>query len=152
MCDRDLEFRESAALGICDEWQAGIGAFCEAARREFSPECVILVGSVAEGTYTKASDIDVIVISGRFEEDFLARLRRLAELRPTGIPLEPLGYTPDEFRRMLSEGHVTALEAYYKGVPLLGSAWFHKEREAFVDLQSQGLRRSGRSWTLPPGR
>lgn len=111
-----------------------------------------LPAGTPSGHYTKASDIDVIVISSRFEEDFFARLRRLAELRPTGIPLETLGYTPVEFRRMLSEGHVTALEAYHKGVPLLGSAWFHKEREAFVDLQSQGLRRSGRSWVLPPGR
>ncbi|MDI6871699.1 MAG: nucleotidyltransferase domain-containing protein [Bacillota bacterium] len=131
-------------------WRSGLADFCLAVQQKLEPECVILVGSAADGTYCEGSDLDLLVIGSALPADFFSRLEVLARLRPPGVPLEVMGYTPDEFRRMLREGHVTALEAYHKGVPLLGEAWFEQEREEFLALKSRGLRRVRGAWLLPP--
>ncbi|MGE5481778.1 MAG: nucleotidyltransferase domain-containing protein [Bacteroidota bacterium] len=138
-------------LNLPAAWRSGLEGFCTALQQRIQPECVILVGSAAAGTYYAGSDLDVLVIASALPVEFLARLAVLAELRPPGLPLETVGYTPDEFRRMLREGHVTALEAYDKGLPLLGEAWFRQEREAFLALRARGLRREKGAWVLPPG-
>jgi hypothetical protein len=130
-------------------WRNGLTEFCLTVQQRLEPECVLLVGSVADGTYCAGSDLDLLVIGSALPADFFERLAALAALRPPGVPLEVLGYTPEEFQQMLQEGHVTALEAYHKGVPLLGEAWFAREREAFLALQSRGLRRVQGGWILP---
>ncbi len=141
--------KDASCLNLPAAWRSGLESFCRAVQRELRPECLILTGSAAEGTYCEASDLDLLVIASGLPADFFSRLEALARLRPAGVPLEAVGYTPDEFRRMLREGHVTALEAYDKGIPLLGEVWFGREREEFLALKSRGLRRVRAAWLLP---
>lgn len=49
--------------------------------------------------------MDLVVIAD-FEASFLDRIKLLLELNETvGLPLEPVGYTPDEFCRMRASGN-----------------------------------------------
>ncbi|MGE5508906.1 MAG: nucleotidyltransferase domain-containing protein [Chitinophagales bacterium] len=141
--------RISWPAGLSPAWREGLEAFCQAVQDRLAPDCVILAGSVADGTYCEASDLDLVVIASDLPSDFFRRLALLAELRSAGVPLEAIGYTPEEFRRMLREGHVTALEAYHKGLPLLGEDWFETERRSFLALMGRGLRRVKGAWILP---
>ncbi len=72
-----------------------IGAFM---RRVGAPEA-ILYGSCARGEALNISDVDLIVISPRFEGTrFIDRIAPLLHEWPRGLPpLEVLAYTPEEF-------------------------------------------------------
>jgi len=71
---------------------------------------VILFGSFARGDVNEGSDVDIIVISN-FKEPFLDRIKLLLDLNDElKLPLEPVGYTPEEFRRMREEGNRFILE------------------------------------------
>jgi len=61
---------------------------------------IILFGSHAAGRAKRYSDIDIAVISSSFEKQgLLKRQERLGEaLYALGEPIEPLGYTPREYK------------------------------------------------------
>ena len=62
---------------------------------------VILFGSRARGNELKNSDIDLIVISEDFREmNFFERLELLELKWEYAIPIEALGYTPQEYDEM----------------------------------------------------
>lgn len=73
-------------LNLPAAWRSGLEDFCLAIQQELRPECVILVGSVAEGTYCEGSDLDLLVIGSALPADFFSRLEGLARLRPPGVP------------------------------------------------------------------
>jgi len=75
---------------------------------------VILFGSFAHGDVNEASDIDLLVIAD-FKEDFLDRIGLLLELNRFLFPLEPLGYTPQEFDKMVAQANPFILEVLEKG-------------------------------------
>ncbi len=70
-------------------WKDYAWYIVEAARRLYPESRVYLVGSVAEGTYTSSSDIDVLVVvpgSPGPDELAKARLRLWDEAARLGIP------------------------------------------------------------------
>jgi len=65
----------------------------------------LLFGSFARADVHEGSDVDIAVIAD-FREPFLDRIRRLLDLNEgLGLPLEPVGYTPEEFRTMWRAGN-----------------------------------------------
>lgn len=69
------------------------------------PHAVIIFGSFARGDVNEGSDVDIMVVAD-FKEAFLDRIKLLLDINDeVGLPLEPVGYTPEEFRRMLREGN-----------------------------------------------
>ena len=73
--------------------------------RKLNPLAIILFGSFARGDINEGSDVDIVVIAN-FKEPFLDRIKTLLDLNDRiGLPLEPVGYTPDEFRKMQLENN-----------------------------------------------
>ena len=68
---------------------------------------VYLFGSYARGDWLRDGDLDLIVISPRFEGIELGRRYVLIrELLPTNISVELLLYTPSEFKRLLKKSTI----------------------------------------------
>lgn len=68
--------------------------------RKLNPQAVILFGSFARGDINEGSNVDILVIAN-FKEPFLDRIKTLLDLNDgIGLPVEPVGYTPDEFKKM----------------------------------------------------
>jgi len=78
------------------------------------PQKVILFGSFARGDFNEASDIDIAVIAD-FKVDFLDRIKTLMELNRFEIPLEPVGYTPQEIEDMVKRRNPFILEVIERG-------------------------------------
>lgn len=98
----------------------------EAIHRLYAPESVWLFGSRAVGTASSHSDIDLIIVSTRFDQ--MRRLRRRSTfLKETGLAhayelpvVDPLCYTPEEFQAGIHQPTIVA-EAVASGIRLLGS-------------------------------
>lgn len=95
-----------------------IGRYVREVVEETDPECVILFGSFASMDINEGSDVDLVVVAD-FEEGFLERIGHLLRLNRFGLPLEPVGYTPAEFKRMRAEGN-SFIEQVLRGVVLHG--------------------------------
>jgi hypothetical protein len=135
---------------IIDVYQAEIEQLCLRLQKQFQPDCIILHGSVARGTYTQNSDVDILVIGGNLADNFLTRLFELGQLRDGKTPFEILGYTLTEWEDMMSRFHLTTLEALQWGIPLHGEALFEQWHERFLHWKSLGLSRGKVSWFIPP--
>lgn len=79
---------------------------------------VILFGSAAKNKLSTNSDLDIIILSDDFKKmGFLKRLELLSHARNGNsrkIPMDIIGYTADEFRR-LSRESVVLKEAKHTG-------------------------------------
>lgn len=73
-----------------------IKAYVNVVVSRLNPQLVILFGSFATGDINEGSDVDILVVAD-FKEDFLERMGTLMKLNTFGIPIEPLGYTSEEF-------------------------------------------------------
>jgi predicted nucleotidyltransferase len=72
--------------------------------KELNPQAIILFGSFAKEDINEGSDVDIVVIAD-FKEPFLERIKLLLDLNDKlKLPLEPIGYTPEEFSKMKDEG------------------------------------------------
>jgi len=79
------------------------------------PHAIILFGSFARGDFNEGSDVDVVVVAD-FREPFLDRIRLLLDLNDeVRLPLEPVGYTPEEFSEMFHKNNNFILEVVEKG-------------------------------------
>ena len=88
--------------------------------KELNPYCIILFGSFARMDINEGSDVDIVVIA-EFAEPFLDRIKLLLDLNDgIGLPLEPIGYTPDEFNKMRKEGNSFIEEIVKSGRILYG--------------------------------
>ena len=137
---------------ICTEPDAikeALKDYCREIELRFKPVCIILYGSRAKETFTNFSDIDIIVISNNFENDFLSRIRDLIEANTSSIPIEPLGYTESEFETMLGSCRITALDAVREGIPLSGEDYFNKLKNKLNALENLGLYKGKTSWHIP---
>lgn len=75
-----------------------MGAFKKKIEKKYSPEKIILFGSRARKDHLLESDVDVVIVSKRFENvSWPRRLADVSELWDGLISLEPLCYTPKEF-------------------------------------------------------
>lgn len=72
--------------------------------QKLKPKKIILFGSFARGDFNEGSDVDLIVI-GDWQQDFLDRIKVLLDMNEFGLPLEPIGYTEQEFEQMADEGN-----------------------------------------------
>lgn len=78
-----------------EEW---MDKFLEIVKEKYSPDKILLFGSRARGDHLLESDVDIIIVSRKFEGvNWLTRIREVANLWPGLILLEPLCYTPEEF-------------------------------------------------------
>lgn len=69
-------------------------------RKKFNPEKIILFGSRARGDNLKTSDIDLLVVSKKFEGvDWRKRMISVFGNWDKRQMLEPICYTPEEFER-----------------------------------------------------
>ncbi len=132
-----------------DAVNKAIQEYCTEVIRRFKPTCIILYGSRAKGTFTGASNIDIIVISNNFEQDFLSRIKDLVDANTSSFPIEPLGYTETEFETMLESCRITALDAVREGIPLYGEDYFNKLKNKLNALESIGLYKGKVSWHIP---
>lgn len=98
-----------------------IKRYAERVVERLQPQAVILFGSFARGDVNEGSDVDLIVVAD-FEEPFLDRIKVLLDLNDgIGLPLEPIGYTPEEFQKMKEEGNLFIREVLETGKILYGS-------------------------------
>lgn len=73
--------------------------------RELNPQAVVLFGSFTRDDINEGSDVDIMVIAD-FKEPFLDRIKLLLDLNDElKLPLEPVGYTPEELTKMEKEGN-----------------------------------------------
>lgn len=78
---------------------------------------VAVFGSVARGDFHEESDVDVLVVASHLPDDPRDRLRALGEWP---APLEPVVWTPAEYRRQRSRDEPITAEAEADGVWLRG--------------------------------
>ncbi len=77
------------------EW---IDHFLQIIHHEYEPEKVLIFGSRARGDNLVDSDLDMFIVSQRFEGvNWLERIREVSDLWDGFVLLEPLCYTPQEF-------------------------------------------------------
>ena len=96
----------------------GIERYKEGVIRKLNPAAILLFGSFARGDINEGSDVDMIVIAN-FKEGFLDRIKTLLDLN-VGLPLEPIGYTPEEFKKMREQGNPFILDVLGEGRVLYG--------------------------------
>ncbi len=114
-----------------------IELFCRKVVEKLGPKSIILYGSMATKRFGAGSDIDIIVISENLPENFLQRLQLLFELNPATAPIEPLGYKPNEFLKMIRSRHPTALYAVSEGKLLYDDGFFDKAKEVFEKVKNE---------------
>lgn len=100
-----------------------IRSYTKDLKNKIKIEKVILFGSAALGKMTKDSDIDLIILSKDFKKiDFLKRLELLSNAREKKaeiVPMDILGYTPEEFEELSKESIVLGeAKRYGRVVPL----------------------------------
>ena len=119
----------------------GLERFVQEIAENLAPSSVILHGSAAKGTFVdKLSDMDIIVISPKFSDiDPKDRFTRLLELAQRHrLRVEALGYTPQEFLRMIKRLNFFALDVVYYGLRLHDeNGFWDKACEAFKEVQKK---------------
>ena len=91
-----------------------------AARRDPRIVRVVLIGSLARGTATPASDADLILVLREAEPRRMDRVPRLLELfEESPLPLDLHPYTTAEWERAQERGDALALVARTQGLDLL---------------------------------
>ncbi len=91
-----------------------IAQYKEKLIRKLNPKKIILFGSFARGDFNEGSDIDLIVIAD-WKRDFLDRIKFLLDMNEFGLPLEPVGYTQEEFESMAQQGNRFVAEVIATG-------------------------------------
>ena len=120
---------------------AGMEHFVQEIVEKLAPTSIILHGSAAKGTFVdKLSDIDIIVISPKFSDinpkDRFTRLLELAQRHR--LRVEALGYTPQEFLRMIKRLNFFALDVVYYGLRLHDeNGFWDKACEAFKEVEKK---------------
>lgn len=102
-------------IGRSREIFEGISAYKEKVVNRLSPRRIILFGSFARGDFNEGSDIDLIVISD-WKEDFLDRIKTLMDMNDLNLPIEPIGYTEEEFEEMVKRRNPFILNVLEEGV------------------------------------
>jgi predicted nucleotidyltransferase len=101
---------DKVAKWIAD-WKKKVG-------RKYNPDLLLLFGSRARKDHLLESDVDVIIVSKRFENvKWPDRLGDVSELWDGYVVLEPLCYTPEEFRKKKSQFGIVQ-QALKEGVEL----------------------------------
>jgi len=94
--------------------------YVEEVVKNLNPYLVILFGSFATGDINEGSDVDILVVAD-FEEGFLDRIKKLMDMNKFRIPVEPVGYTPEEFKEMKKRKNAFIMDVIEKGKVLYKS-------------------------------
>lgn len=70
---------------------------------------VVVFGAVARGDFNTYSDVDVLVVAEHLPDDYRQRLDAIGWPPPSRV--EPVAWTPDEYRRQLARRNPIAVEA-----------------------------------------
>jgi len=116
-------------------YKEALRAYLKKLLDRLTPRFVVLFGSVVRGDFGVGSDIDVLIVSEDLPRDFDERLRLLFNLNPSTAPLEPVGYTPKEFKDLLKRRHPTALYAMDEGIPLYDDGSYLEMKRLFERLK-----------------
>lgn len=93
-------------------------AFADGLNPEIDVVAVVVFGSVARGDFHEESDIDVLVVATRLPRDPRDRLRALGDWPGR---LEPVVWSPEEYRHQRVRGNPIAVEAEAAGVWVRGA-------------------------------
>lgn len=91
-----------------------LNAYVKEVISRLDPEIIMLFGSFARGDINEGSDMDILVVAP-FKEGFFERIGTLLRLNTFGIPIEPIGYTPQEFEEMKERGNLFVSEVLRTG-------------------------------------
>lgn len=95
-----------------------IDSFLEMVNKKYSPEKVLIFGSRARGDHLIDSDVDIIIVSKKFEGiNWLDRIRNVSADWEGFVLLEPLCYTPEEFEEKKNEIGIVS-QAIQEGIEL----------------------------------
>ena len=98
ICEKQKRLLHGSAQGCRDKSIYRQGAKKDSRRKD------ILFGSRAHGTNLVSSDYDFIIVSKDFEGiPFTDRIRKMYDFWDHDIPIEPLCYTPAEFKKKSRE-------------------------------------------------
>lgn len=91
-----------------------IEAYVQEVVKNLNPYLIILFGSFATNNINEGSDIDIMVVA-EFQEGFLDRITKLMDMNRFGIPIEPIGYTLEEFEEMKRRNNAFISEVMERG-------------------------------------
>ncbi len=94
-----------AAARVGDEdVEAAIRSLVVRLRRAYRVDRILLFGSRGRGDSLKSSDVDLLIVSPDFHGlGWRERILAVARLWTGRVRLEPLCYTPEEFRKRAAE-------------------------------------------------
>lgn len=100
--------------------QATLKAIADRLRDRYGAQRVLVYGSMARGTSTENSDIDLLVVASTTERFYERMGSALAVVRDIsrGLPLAPLVMTPEELSVRLARGDQFIQEIVEIGVDL----------------------------------
>lgn len=104
-------------MGLAREFVDGIS-------RSIPVIAAVVVGSVARGDFNVWSDVDVVVVAEGLPYRTPDRGALLAQGAPGGV--QPVGFTPEEFRSAVEGGNPLAREALERGEVLRGERFFRR--------------------------
>ncbi|HHT9132397.1 MAG TPA: nucleotidyltransferase domain-containing protein [Candidatus Tripitaka californicus] len=107
LCRVNIERREEILEALRD--------FVKELKEKLPVHEVFLYGSFATGNIHEGSDIDLIIV-GDFKERFVERIGKILEM--TDLPVEPLVYTPEEFKAMQEGRNPFIMEVLRSGKKL----------------------------------
>jgi len=84
--------------------------------KKFSPDKIILYGSLARGDYNQNSDIDILVIKKKLtHKRMIDRMLQLDRYLEFGLPVEAVIFTPREIQDRLKQNDYFLAEALSEG-------------------------------------
>ena len=87
--------------------------------KEYSPEKIILFGSLAENKVHQWSDIDLAIVK-ETKERFIERLHKVHLMASPSIGVNFIVYTPQEVQSMLEQNHYFLTDEILKKGKVLG--------------------------------
>ena len=119
--------------------------YAERVKMKLKPKLLVIFGSIAKGDFGVGSDVDILIVSDLLPKNFQKRLKILFLLNDTFAPIEPVGYTSEEFKKMISKGHPTALDAIH-GIILYKDEKYEKEIRSLFKEVTGKVRREEFGW------
>jgi len=97
-----------------------LAAIAERLRRDYHAERVILYGSVARGTETEESDVDLLIVAPTREHFYerMATVRKIMRPLRAGLVLSPIVLTPQEIQARVEQGDQFVEEILDEGIDL----------------------------------
>jgi predicted nucleotidyltransferase len=83
--------------------------------KKFNLNKIIIFGSFARGDYHTGSDLDLIIV-GEFKERFIDRIGKIIELNDSGLEIDVMVYTEEEFQKMIKERRPFIEQALEEGI------------------------------------